>query len=154
MDGRCMVGALPIYSSYAHGTKGIAVIAKNGDTGTPSMTFKGQNQDRANMIWQSTDASNPYQNEWEELITAIRQDQPYNEVKRGVDASVATGMGRMAAHTAQEIAWDDFVNCEQAFAPDADKFTMDGPPPVKSDKDGKYPVTQPGIVKKQEYEVV
>ena len=153
MDGRCMVGALPIYSSYAHGTKGLAVLSKNGDMGAPSTIYKGQNQDRANILWESTDKSNAYQNEWDALITAIRQNEPYNEVKRGVDASVATGMGRMAAHTAQEITWDDFVNCEHAFAPDADKMTMDGPPPVKSDKDGRYPVPEPGIMKKQEYEV-
>ena len=31
-------------------------------------------------------------------------------------------------------------------------MTMDGPPPVKCDKDGKYPVPEPGIVKKYEYE--
>jgi hypothetical protein len=152
MDGRCMVGAAAIYSSYAHGTKGLAVIAKNGDIGTPSMIFKGQNMDRTNVAWESTDKSNPYQNEWDELLSAIRTDTPYNEVKRGVDASVATGMGRMAAHTAQEITWDDFLNCDQAFAPNADKFTMDGPAPVRCDKDGKYPVPQPGIVKKYEYE--
>jgi hypothetical protein len=127
MDGRCMVGALPLYSSYAHGTKGLAVLSKNGDIGTPSMIFKGQNMDRSNMLWESTDKSNAYQNEWDALITAIRQNEPHNEVKRGVDASVATGMGRMAAHTAQEISWDDFVNCPHAFAPDADKMTMDGP---------------------------
>ncbi|HYR57331.1 MAG TPA: gfo/Idh/MocA family oxidoreductase, partial [Chthoniobacteraceae bacterium] len=151
MDGRCMVGALPLYQSFAHGTKGLAVISKNGDIGTPSMTFKGQNMDRTNVIWESTDKSVAYQNEWDDLISAIRQNEPYNEVKRGVDASVATGMGRMAAHTAQEISWDDFVNCDQAFAPDADKFTMDSPPPVKSDADGKYPVPEPGIVTKYEY---
>jgi predicted dehydrogenase len=42
MEGRCMVGALPLYSSYAHGSKGLAVISKNGDCGTPSSTYKGQ----------------------------------------------------------------------------------------------------------------
>ncbi|MEO8353279.1 MAG: Gfo/Idh/MocA family oxidoreductase [Chthoniobacteraceae bacterium] len=151
MDGRCMVGALPLYSSYAQGSKGLAIISKNGDCGTPSSTYKGQSPDRDNMIWQSKDESNPYQNEWDALVAAIRNDQPYNEAKRGVDASVATSMGRMAAHTAQEITWDQMLNCEQAFAPGADKFTMDGPPPLASDKDGRYPVPQPGISKKQEY---
>jgi predicted dehydrogenase len=151
MDGRCMGGALAMYNSFAHGTKGSAIISKNGDCGTPSSTFKGQSPNRANMIWQSEDTSNPYQNEWDALISAIRQDKPHNEAKRGVDASVATSMGRMAAHTAQEISWDDMLNCEQAFAPDADKFTMDSPPPVASDKDGRYPVPQPGILTKNEY---
>jgi predicted dehydrogenase len=153
MDGRCMVGALPIYSSYAHGTKGLAVIAKSGDTGTPSSIFKGQNPSRADLVWESTDKSNPYQNEWDELVDAIRTNTPYNEVKRGVDASVATGMGRMAAHTAQEITWDDFLNTDKAFSPDSDKFVMDSAPPVRSDKDGRYPVPQPGIIKKYEYDI-
>jgi len=152
MDGRCMVGALPLYSSYLHGSKGLAIVSKNGDIGTPSSTYKGQNPNRANQIWQSTDTTNPYQNEWDALVTAIRTDQPHHEVKRGVDASVATGMGRMAGHTAQEITWDDFLNCDHAFAANADKFTMDGPPPVKCDKDGKYPVPEPGIVKNYEYQ--
>ncbi len=151
MDGRCMVGAVPMYNSFAHGTKGSAIISKNGDCGTPSSTYKSQAPNRGDMIWQSTDTSDPYQNEWNELIAAIRQNTPYNEVKRGVDASVATSLGRMAAHTGQELTWDDFMSCEQAFAPDADKFTMDSPPPVKSDKDGRYPVPQPGILKNREY---
>jgi predicted dehydrogenase len=151
MDGRCMVGAVPMYNSFAHGTKGLAVISKNGDCGAPSSTYKGQAIDRANMLWQSSDTSNPYQNEWDALVDAIRNNKPHNEAKRGVDASVATAMGRMAAHTGQEITWDDMVNAEQAFAPDADKFTMDSPPPVASDKNGRYPVPEPGIKKNREY---
>jgi predicted dehydrogenase len=151
MDGRCMVGAVPMYNSFAHGTKGIAVISKNGDCGAPSSTYKGQAIDRANMLWQSEDKSNPYQNEWDALVDAIRNNKPHNEAKRGVDASVATAMGRMAAHTGQEITWDDMVNCEHAFAPDADKFTMDSAPPVASDANGRYPVPEPGIKKTREY---
>ncbi|HEV7868085.1 MAG TPA: gfo/Idh/MocA family oxidoreductase, partial [Chthoniobacteraceae bacterium] len=123
----------------------------NGDCGTPSSTYKGQKASRDNLIWQSTDNSNPYQNEWDALVSAIRRDQPYNEAKRGIDASVATSMGRMAAHTAQEITWDDFMECPHEFAPDVDKWTMDSPPPVASDPDGRYPVPQPGIIKDREY---
>ena len=153
MDGRCMVGAVPMYHSFAHGTKGVAVISKNGDCGTPSSTYKGLSQDKENLIWQSSDTSNPYQNEWDELISAIRLDKPHNEVKRGVDASVTTSMGRMAAHTGQEITWDDFMACEQVFAPDVDKLTLDSPAFLRADADGKYPVPQPGINKKTEYEL-
>ena len=151
MDGRCMVGAVPMYNSFAHGSKGLAIISKNGDCGTPSMTFKGQNTSRENMIWQSSDTSNPYQNEWDALMTAIRNDTPYNEVKRGVDASVATSLGRMAAHTGQEVTWDEMLNCEQVFAPGVDKLTLDSPAFLRADADGKYPVPQPGISKKFEY---
>ena len=153
MDGRCMVGAVPMYNSFAHGSKGLAIISKNGDCGTPSMTFKGQNTSRENMIWQSSDTSNPYQNEWDALMTAIRNDTPHNEVKRGVDASVATSLGRMAAHTGQEVTWDEMLNCEQVFAPGVDKLTLDSPAFLHCDADGKYPVPEPGISKKFEYKV-
>lgn len=152
MDGRNMNGANAIYSSYAHGSKGMAIMAKTGDCGTPSSTHSGQNPTKANTIWQSTDTSNPYQNEWDSLIDAIRNNKTYNEAKRGVEASIATSMGRMAAHTAQEITWDDMLNCDHEFAPGVDKFTMDSPPPLRSDKDGRYPVPEPGLNKRHEYE--
>ena len=42
---------------------------------------------------------NPYQIEWEDLIEAIREDKPYNEVKRGRRGQPGDVMGRMAAHT-------------------------------------------------------
>ncbi len=154
MDGRCMVGAVPMYNSFAQGTKGLAVISKNGDCGTPSSTYSSQSVDKDKLIWQSNDTSNPYQNEWDTLISAIRENRPHNEVKRGVDASVTTSLGRMAAHTGQEVTWDDFMACDQVFAPDVDKLTLESPAFLHCDADGKYPVPQPGISKKYEYEVV
>ena len=103
------------------------------------------------MTWQSKDTSSPYQNEWDSLIDAIRNDKPWNEVKRGVDASVATSMGRMAAHTGQEISWDEMLNSDHEFAPDADKFTMDSAAPVLADATGHYPVPMPGLKGRREY---
>ena len=155
MDGRCVIGCNDIYSSYAHGTKGLAVLSKYADCGLPSSTYKGQNMDKANMIWESKikpEERDPYQNEWNDLIDAIRNDQPYNEVKRGVEASVATSMGRMAAHTGQEITWDDMLNSDHEFAPNVDKLTMESASPLPSNSEGKYPVPMPGKTKKREYE--
>lgn len=154
MDGRCMTGCEEIYSSYAHGSKGFAVVAKANDCGGPSSTFKGQTMQRSNMLWTSKNVPNemdPYQNEWTALIDAIRSNKPHNEAKRGVEASVTSSMGRMAAHTGQEITFEDMLNCEHEFAPGLDKWTMTSPPPVKSDKDGKYPVPMPGVLKDREY---
>ena len=84
-------------------------------------------------------------------MDAIRKDQPYNEVERGVRVSVVTSMGRMAAHTGQEITYDDMLNCSHEMAPGLDKLTADSPAPVLADKNGRYPVPQPGIVTKREY---
>jgi len=153
-DGRCIRGCNDIYSSYAHGSKGIAIVSKSGDCGMPSSTYKGQNTERSKMLWQSKvsrDEQNPYQNEWNDLMDAIRNDRPYNETERGVQTSLVTSMGRMAAHTGQEITYDEILNCDHEMAPGLDKLTMDSPAPLQADADGRYPVPQPGITKKREY---
>jgi predicted dehydrogenase len=154
MDGRCMNGCNDIYSSYVHGSKGIAIASKSSDCGAPSSIFKGQNMQRSNMLWTSkvpADQADPYQNEWNDFMEAIRNDKPYNEAEYGIKASLVSNMGRMAAHTGQEITYDDMLGCEHEFAPDVDKFTADSPAPLKADKDGNYPKPEPGITKKREY---
>jgi len=152
--GRCINGCQRIYSSYLHGTKGSAIVSKSGDCGLPSSIHEGQDLSRENVIWQSevpSDQRNPYQNEWEDLVEAIRNDKPYNEAKRGVEASLVTSMGRMAAHTGREITYEAMLNCEHEMAPGLDKLTMDSPAPLQAVSDGRYPVPQPGILKDREY---
>jgi len=149
-DGRCVNGAFGKYSSYLHGTKGIAIASRANDCGGPSAIYKGHNLDDKNLLWQSTDTSNPYQNEWDSLVDAIRSDKPYSEVKRGVEASLVSSMGRMAAHTGQEITFDAMLNCEHEFAPDLDKLTSSSPSPLMPGADGKYPIPVPGV-KTREY---
>ncbi|MCX6887357.1 MAG: Gfo/Idh/MocA family oxidoreductase [Verrucomicrobia bacterium] len=146
MDGRCVNGCNDIYSSYAHGSKGLAIVSKSSDCGGPSSIFKGQNMQRSNMLWSSKPIpgqDDPYLNEWNDLMEAIRADKPYNEAKRGVEASLVTSMGRMAAHTGLEITYEDILNGDHEFAPGVDKLTMDGPAPLVA-KDGKYPIPTPG----------
>ena len=155
MDGRCMAGCENIYSSYAHGTKGSAIVSKAGDCGSPSSIYKGQSPERSShglgIEVDPPDQGNPYQNEWNDLVDAIRNDKPYNEAKRGVEASLVSSLGRKAAHTGQEITFEDMLNAKEEYAPDADKFTMDSPPPFKSDAEGKYPIPMPGIVTDKEF---
>jgi predicted dehydrogenase len=156
LEGRTIPGCKNQFASYAHGTKHGAVISTSGHFPAKSRIFKGQNLDRRkDVIWEfPVDKEGvPYQHEWEHLMAAIRQNRPYNEVKRGVEASLVASMGRMAAHTGQEITFEQILNCQHEFAPDVDKLTLDGPSPLRADKDGKYPVPQPGINTKSEYEV-
>ena len=104
MEGRCIVGCNDIYSSYAHGSKGMAIVSSSGDCGMPSSIFKGQNPDRANRLWVSEvapDQRDPYQNEWNELVSAIRNDRPYNESEAGVEASVTTSMAYGGPHRSE-----------------------------------------------------
>jgi len=154
LDGRCIMGCNDIYSSYAHGSKGIAVVSKSGDCGMPSSIHKGQDPTRSNMIWESKvsrEERDPYQNEWNDLVDAIRNDKPYNEVERGVKGSLVTSLGRMAAHTGQEVTYEQILNSDHEMAPDLDKLTMDSPAPLRANSEGRYPIPEPGIVKDREY---
>jgi hypothetical protein len=107
---------------------------------------------RENMTWAFPQPEpNPYQLEWDDLMQAIREDKPYGEARRGAIASMVTSMGRMAAHTGQEITYEQMLNCPHEMAPDVDKLTPDGPAPVTVGADGRYPQPEPGIKKDREY---
>ncbi len=153
-DGRCMTGCQEIYTSCLHGTKGTGIASKHGDCGQPSSLYKSQTANSADLIWESKvspEEKDPYQNEWNDLMDAIREDKPYNEVTRGVEASLVSSMGRMAANTGREITFDEMLQCEHEMAPNIEKFTMDSPAPLLADAHNRYPVPQPGKVTMREY---
>ena len=153
-DGRCMKGCQEIYTSALHGTKGMGIASKAGDCGLPSSLHKSQTAAPAHLLWESKvrpDELDPYQNEWNDLVDAIRDGKPYNEVRRGVEASLVSSMGRMAAHTGREVTFDEMLNCEHEMAPGIENFTMDSEAPLLADAHGRYPAPQPGIVTQREY---
>lgn len=152
LDGRTMNGCHDQFASYAHGSKGMAVISATSHTPGRVKTFKGQKMKRSDMIWAFPQPEkNPYQLEWDDLVDAIRNDTPYNEVKRGAEASLVTSMGRMAAHTGQIITYDQILNSDHEFAPNLDELTADSPAPLLAQADGTYPIPMPGIKRDREY---
>jgi predicted dehydrogenase len=152
VDGRTMPGCASEFASYAHGSKGTAVISTASHTPAKCRIYKGQAMTKENLVWAYPQPEiSPYQLEWDDLIAAIREDRPYNEVERGAMASLVTSMGRMAAHTGQRITLDKMKSLKHEFAPGIDKLTMDSPAPLQAGTDGKYPVPMPGLVKDREY---
>ncbi len=152
--GRTMPGMHDEFASYAHGSKGLAVISSDGHWPSKARIYKGQKLSNADIVWRAEKEGaelDPYVVEWTDLLGAIRNDTPYNEVKRGAQASMVASMGRMAAHTGQIVTYDDILNSDHEFAPDLDKVTADSPAPVVADATGHYPVPRPGISKKHEY---
>ena len=83
-------------------------------------------------------------------MDAVKNDKPHNEVERGVQASVVTSMGRMAAHIGKEVTYDQMLNSSQIFAPDVEKLTLDSPSPLLADANGIYPIPEP-VKKDSEY---
>lgn len=163
-EGRNMPGVHNEFASYAHGSKGSAVITTRSHAPGQVRIYSGYNIPRIlgpkdkidladpNLRWAFPQPEpSPYQLEWDDLVAAIRQDRPYNEVKRGVEASLVASMGRMAAHTGRIITFDEILNCDHEFAPGVDQLTMDGPSPLQLEPNGRYPVPQPGIQTAREY---
>jgi predicted dehydrogenase len=153
LEGRCMIGCHQQFASLAHGTKGSAIVSTSGHFPAKSKIYKNQNMTGSNIVWKCrSDEPDPYQLEWNHLLEAIRKDMTYNEVARGAKASLVTAMGRMACHTGRIVTYDEALNHEHEFAPHVDQIaSIDSPPPVLADLDGKYPVPQPGRVTKREY---
>lgn len=149
---RIMLGCKNDMSSVVHGSKGSAIVSTSGHTPGRVRTFSGQLQTSDKLLWAYPQPeANPYQLEWNDLVDAIINDKSYNEVPRAVEASLVTSMGRMAAHTGQEITYEQMLNSPHEFAPNIADFTPDGPAPVMPDENGRYPEPMPGIIKDAEY---
>ena len=67
------------------------------------------------------------------------------------ESGLVTAMARRAVHTRQVMTYDEMLNCEEEFARDVDKLTMDSPGPVHPGPDGRYPAPKPGLLKNREY---
>ena len=123
---------------------GTAIVSANGDCGLPSSIHSSRDFSRASILWRSEvprDQQNPYQNEWDALVEAIHDDMPFNEAKRGAEASMVCNMGRMAAHTGREITWEEMLNCEHEFAPGVADLTLDSDSPLMPDEHGRVVVS-------------
>ena len=143
-----MEGCRQEFATYAHGSKGMAIVSKAGHSPARSKIFKGHLEKSDSVLWQGPkDEGNPYEIEWEDLVAAVRNNTPYNEVERGTKASLVTAMGRWSAHTGQIITFDDFLNSTESLAEGVENLKFGGPAPVLADASGKYPVPEPGVKK-------
>ncbi|MBX3423557.1 MAG: Gfo/Idh/MocA family oxidoreductase [Pirellulaceae bacterium] len=152
LNGRTIPGCHNEFASFVHGSKRCATISARGHSPAHCRIYNGQRFNRSEIAWRfDRGEPNPYQLEWNNLIAAIRNNTPYNEVPRGVMASLVTSMGRMACHTGQRITLEEFMEHDHEFAPGIDQLTPTSPSPLPASADGKYPVPMPGIVTNREY---
>ena len=155
--GRNIAGCHQEFSSHAHGTNGYALISGPGGHRSQARIHKGQGP-QSELGWmfgqkggsRPARENSPYQEEWEALMDAIKNDKPHNEVERGVQASLVTSMGRMAAHIGTEVTFDQMLNSDHVFGPGVENLSFESESPLLASTEGTYPIPQPGI-KKREY---
>jgi predicted dehydrogenase len=145
VTGRYIPNCLSDFITYCHGTKCAGQFS--GAVHAPtSMIYKDQHTAANNVAWKpKREKINPWQAEWNELLSAIRNNKPYNETKRAAFSQLAAIMGRAAVHTGKMITWDEAMNSKFQFCPNVGGLTMDGPAPVQADANGRYPVPTPGV---------
>jgi hypothetical protein len=142
-----MAGCWETYSDHAHGTRGSATIMATLAEPKPRI-FKGQNMTRADVVWEyGQPDSNPYVDEWQVLLDAIRGDRPHNEARRAGEADIVALMGRMATHTGQYVTWEQAAASNFEHVTGIDSMNFDTPAPIHEGPDGIYPAPVPGVTK-------
>ena len=147
-QGRHVAGCWDIFSDFAQGAKGSAVLMENLGA-AKSRIYQSHLQTPENLVWRYQGAAvDPYQREHDLLFDAIRNDTPYNETERAAKACLVSIMGRMAAESGLVINYDEALASNLELAPGLEQInSLDAPAPIMPDATGKCPVPVPGRTK-------
>ncbi len=129
---RDILGCYSETSDTLLGTKGQASLIKHQIQGRSNWQFKGP---KASM----------YDNEHAELFAAIRCGKPINNSNYMFTSSMLGILAQMVCYTGREITWEKAMASTQTFL--QPRYGFDVEPPVRPDKDGRYPTALPGITK-------
>jgi predicted dehydrogenase len=146
------------FSTFVHGTKCAAQFS--GNIHAPTVhTYKDQRVADDNIAWNygykedknwSTrfrGTESPWQEEWNVLLAAIRNDRPHNEAKRAAYSDLAAIMGRAAVHSGRVITWDEALASNFEFCPNLETLNENSPAPIRADAQGRYAPPIPGVSK-------
>jgi myo-inositol 2-dehydrogenase / D-chiro-inositol 1-dehydrogenase len=64
----------------------------------------------------------PYVQEHIDMITAIRNNQPFNELENTAISTMTAIMGRISAYTGKETTWDEMMNSDLKLGPKVFEF--------------------------------
>jgi predicted dehydrogenase len=144
VTGRYIPNCYNDFATYVHGTKCAAQFS--GSIHAPTTwLYKDQRTERSNIAWRPPkEMVNPWQAEWDVLLSAIRNDKPHNEARRAAYSNLGAIMGRAAVHTGKIVTWDEAMASDFKFCPNVDELTEKSPAPVQADAQGRYPAPIPG----------
>ena len=146
MYARTMQNTTPMYQATIHGSKGGAML---GESVTDPKFVEDWNAIKEGKnpktFWTpSAGRNDSYQTEHDRLFKAIRGGVEWNEMDRGIAATLTAIMGRMATETGLLVTAEDAWTSTFQYAPNLDKLALDGDSPFMPDADGNYKIAQPG----------
>jgi len=144
VTGRYIPNCQNDFATFVHGTKCAGRFS--GNIHAPTCWFcRDQRIDQASIAWRAPNETvNPWQAEWDVLLSAIRNDRPHNEARRAALANLGAIMGRAAVHSGKIITWEQAKASEFQFCANVDELTAQSPAPVRADAQGRYPAPIPG----------
>lgn len=132
------------FATFVHGTKCAAKFS--GNIHAPhSWLFQDQRIESGQIAWRAPkETVNPWQAEWDVLLSAIRHNRPHNEARRAALSNLGAIMGRAAVHSGKVITWEEAMASEFTFCANVDGLNANSPAPVQADAQGRYPAPIPG----------
>src|ERR1700733_8583065 len=92
-EARHQPGCWNSVSEFVVGTKGSCDVSGHKILGANPWRYKAEG------------AKDPYQQEHDDLFTAIRNNQEYSEAVYGAESTMTAILGRMAAYSGKEVDW-------------------------------------------------
>ena len=129
---RQQTGCFADVSDHIIGTKGRANVLAHRIEGEQKWQFSGPKP-------------NMYDVEHQELFAAIRAGKPINNGNYMATSTMLAVLGRMVAYSGASITWEEAMKSPLSLAPA--RYAFDADPPIKPDKDGRYPIAMPGITR-------
>ena len=142
---RYIPGCFDDFATFLHGAKCGGQFS--GSVHAPTVHIcKDQRLTPDNILWKpEAERQSPYRVEWNELLNAIRKNQPYNELKRSAYSNLAAIMGQAAVHMGRIITWQEAMASKFQYCPNAGELNDSSPAPVRADAQGRYPAPVPGV---------
>jgi predicted dehydrogenase len=144
VTGRYIPNCYTDFATFVQGTKCAAKFSGNIHAPT-SWLYKDQRTEQSNIAWRAPkETVNPWQAEWDVLLSAIRNNKPHNEARRAALSNLGAIMGRAAVHTGKIVTWEEAMASNFQFCSNVDELTDKSPAPVQADAQGRYPAPIPG----------
>ena len=145
MHAKYIPNTWPCFQGVVHGAKGSAIVGEQVNEPKLFKDFNAVKERRDGIFWTpESSANNSYQTEHDRFFKAIREDKPWNEMDRSINATFVPILGRMAAQTGQyvtaEMAWSSTFK----YVEDIANMSFDKPAPVLPDENGNYAQPIPG----------
>ena len=145
MHAKYIPNTWPCFQGVVHRAKGSAIVGEQVRDPKLFQDFNAIKERRDGVYWApESPVNDSYQTEHDRFFKAIREDRPWNEMNRSIDATFVPILGRMAVDTGQYVTADMAWSSTFKYVENIADLSFDKPAPVLPDENGNYAQPIPG----------